>query len=185
VDYAFGRQAEDILTCLMLLFGKNVSSVNVLGKAGAFQGARGDIIMANRLIMPESEEITHIGNEGLTVEYLRQLSVRNVWPGSVLTVKGTLLQDRDLLLYFHKLWQCVSLEMEGSYYARIIAKFRDMEFANENIETRFLYYVSDLPLSPESTLSAKLQIDEGVPPLYATTRAFLKQIVASAAAKKN
>ncbi len=36
----------------------------------------------------------------------------------VLTVPGTLLQDRNLLCFYKKLWNCVALEMEGSYYAR-------------------------------------------------------------------
>ena len=35
IDYAFGRQAGDVLCCLILLFGHAIRSVNVLGKAGA------------------------------------------------------------------------------------------------------------------------------------------------------
>jgi hypothetical protein len=50
IDYAFGKQAEDIIGALILIFGKNIRSVNVLGKAGAFQGKRGDLILATSLV---------------------------------------------------------------------------------------------------------------------------------------
>jgi hypothetical protein len=34
IDYAFGKQAADILSCLILVFGRAIRSVNVMGKAG-------------------------------------------------------------------------------------------------------------------------------------------------------
>lgn len=99
IDYAFGKQAEDIISTLILLFGTNIRSINVLGKAGAFQGARGDIIMARHLVLQDSEDVTHINNAGLSKEGLEQMSGRKVWAGGVLTVKGTLLQNKQLLMY--------------------------------------------------------------------------------------
>ncbi len=45
-------------------------------------------------------------------------------------------------------------------------------------KTRFVYYVSDLPLNPHHNLSASLSPWEGVPPLYAITRAILRRIFA-------
>ncbi len=38
IDYAFGEQAEEIMRSLLLLFGRNVRSINVIGKAGASWG---------------------------------------------------------------------------------------------------------------------------------------------------
>jgi hypothetical protein len=40
IDYAFGRQAGDVLCCLILLFGDAIRSVNVLGKAGSSSSTR-------------------------------------------------------------------------------------------------------------------------------------------------
>jgi len=177
IDYAFGKQAENIISALIYLFGPSLRSVNVLGKAGGFQGSRGDIIMTSHLIMQDTEDVININNEDLTPESLTQLSGRTVWKGGVLTVRGTLLQNRGLLLYFKKLWNCVSLEMEGSFYARKVVKYQELGFLRKDIAMRFLYYVSDLPLCPESNLSSDLSIAEGVPPLYATTRAFLQPIL--------
>ena len=45
-----------------------------------------------------------------------------------------------------------------------------------DIVLRFLYYVSDLPLAHDATLSARLRAIEGVPPLYAITREILTGI---------
>ena len=42
--------------------------------------------------------------------------------GVVLTVLGTLMQNRELLHYYKNLWACIGLEMEGSYYARQIER---------------------------------------------------------------
>jgi len=164
------------MSALIYLFGPSLRSVNVLGKAGSFQGARGDILMASHLVMQDTEDNVNIKNEGLTVQSLEELSGRKVWRGGVLTVRGTLLQNRSLLFYYKKLWDCIGLEMEGSFYAKTVTKFRELNYLRDDIATRFLYYTSDLPLYPESNLSTSMSIQEGVPPLYATTRAFLQQI---------
>jgi hypothetical protein len=67
-------------------------------------------------------------------------------------ILGTILQNGILLNYYKKLWGCVGLEMEGLYYAREIHRYREMGFINPNIASRFAYYISDLPLDPESNL---------------------------------
>lgn len=86
IDYAFGRQAGEVLCCLLLLFGKAIRSVNVLGKAGGLQGKRGDIILATHLILQEDDSITEVRNEGLSVQKLRSLAGgRDVWPGGYAT----------------------------------------------------------------------------------------------------
>lgn len=178
IDYAFGRQAGDVLCCLILLFGHAIRSVNVLGKAGGLQGKRGDIILATHLILQEDDSVTEIRNEGLSVQSLRALAGgRDVWPGGVLTVPGTLLQDRNLLHFYQRLWSCVSLEMEGSYYAGQVNKYKKLAFLRDDLAMRFIYFVSDLPLHTDSNLSQAMRVDEGLPPLYATTRAVLQQIL--------
>jgi len=100
-----------------------------------------------------------------------------VWEGGVLTVAGTVLQDRNLLFFYKRLWDCVSLEMEGSFYAKEVTKFKRLKYLKDDVAMRFIYYVSDLPLDPDSNLSQPMTIEEGVTPLYGTTRAILEQIL--------
>ena len=45
-----------------------------------------------------------------------------------------------------------------------------------NVRSRFLYYVSDLPLSVGTSLATKMTTWEGIPPLYAITRALLQKV---------
>lgn len=177
IDYAFGVQAEDIMGGLVLLFGQRIRSVSVLGKAGALQGRRGDILMPTTLIQQSFDAVYAIAQPGLDAEELRRIHGLPVHHGPVLTVPGTLLQNRELLIFYKQLWRCVGLEMEGSYYARRIARARILGLLRNDIEERFLYYVSDLPLNSEDNLATPLQAWEGIPPLYATTCAVLKPVL--------
>ena len=79
---------------------------------------------------------------------------------------GTLLEDCRLLSFSKKLYGCVSLEMEGSFYARELRRFKKAGLLADNVHLRFLYYVSDTPLGSEQnkTLSQDMSIAEVIPP---------------------
>ena len=94
IDYAFGKQAEELMSALSLLCGQSLASVGVMGKAGGLQGKRGDIIVADYLIHQEDDQQTIIDNTGVDRDALHTLSKRSVWSGGVLTVLGTLLQGK-------------------------------------------------------------------------------------------
>lgn len=181
IDYAFGAQAEQLISALCLLFGESIASVAVMGKAGGLQGKRGDIVVADYLIHQDGDELTLIDNDGVDRDALAQLSNRKVWSGGVLTVLGTLLQDNRLLQYYKKLKGCVSLEMEGSYYAREIMRFKKSGLLSGDLHMRFLYYFSDTPLSTDQTetLSTDLGLSEVIPPQYAVTRELLRLVLAA------
>ena len=185
IDYAFGMQAEQLISALCLVFGESLASVGIMGKAGGLQGSRGDIIVADYLIHFEGDEQTLIDNTGVNREDLHTLSMRTVHEGGVLTVLGTLLQDKRLLNYYKKLYGCVSLEMEGSFYARELGRFKKAGLLSSGVEMRFLYYVSDTPLSIEQTqtLSQDMSIAEVIPPQYAVTKALLRPVLMSKATK--
>lgn len=51
--------------------------------------------------------------------------------------------------------------------------FFNIGLLSENVDTRFLYYVSDIPLDASTSLSTSMSAFEGIPPLYATTRCIL------------
>ena len=177
IDYAFGNQAEDIIGCLILVFGENIRSINIMGKAGALTGNRGDILKANALLMERSDNLYPIPNHHVNAVKLAQDSGRTVHEGSVLTVLGTLLQNKSLLSYYKNFWHCVGLEMEGSFYARQILRAKALTLIPENTELRFLYFVSDLPLQENETLAKDMNPHEFTSPLYAITRSFLHSVL--------
>ena len=177
IDYAFGSQAEDIIGCLILVFGSNIRSINIMGKAGALTGKRGDILQANAVLMERSDNLYPVPNQNVNTAALAKDSGRSVHEGAVLTVLGTLLQNKALLSYYKNFWHCVGLEMEGSFYARQILRARALTLISQNTDLRFLYFVSDLPLQENETLAKDMSPHEFTSPLYAITRSFLRAIL--------
>ena len=181
IDYAFGEQAEDIIQNLILLFGKNIKSVNVMGKAGALLGNRGDILIADAFIEQTEDRFYPLDDySDIGVEDLKlRLPDRDILKGPILTVAGTLLQNRMMLKFYRHLWNCIGLEMEGTYYHRQILEAKQLGVLGEDVVLRYLYYVSDLPLQTGQDLSQGLSAIEGMPPLYAITREILSRILAN------
>jgi len=177
VDYAFGQQAEPIMASLVGLFGRNLRSVNVLGKAGGLVGDRGDVLVAERFIHQEQDRVIAPPID-VDVERLRQrLEGREVFCGPVLTVEGTLLQNDVLLQYYRRLAGCVGLEMEGTWYARQLEEAQSLGMVRDDVQLRFLYYISDLPLAHGQSLAGAMGAHEGIPPLYACTREVLHEVL--------
>ena len=182
VDFAFGQQAEEILATLLYRFGRRVASVNVLGKAGGLVGKRGDVLLPRTLLLQTNDELYRLVNPDLPAAALRELAPEvPVHEGPVLTVAGTLLQDRVLLHYYRRFWRCVGLEMEGSFFARELDSAVATGVVRPDLRARFAYYTSDLPLMAGHTLSEPLSPEVGVPPLYAITRAILRGVFAGLA----
>ena len=176
IDYAFGQQAEPILSSLMYLFGSSIRSINVLGKAGGLVGKRGDALVITRFVEQINEEI-YQPTTACNVERLRsRLPDREVFEGPALTVMGTVLQNETLLRYYERIWGCVGVEMEGAWYCRRLLEAQDLGLINADADLRFVYYISDLPLDAHGTLSAAMTLTEGIPPLYAATREVLTAI---------
>jgi hypothetical protein len=176
IDYAFGEQAEEIMRSLLLLFGRNVRSINVLGKAGALTGSRGDVLAPTAFIEQSNDAFQPLPGEG--PESIARLEAalpgRGVVAGPLLTVGGTLLQNRAMLQFYRRIWGCVGLEMEGIWYLRAVLEAEELGVLRRGAKRRFLYYVSDLPLEAGSSLSERLSPTEGIPPLYAITREVLR-----------
>ncbi|MBL4848229.1 MAG: cyclic nucleotide-binding domain-containing protein [Planctomycetes bacterium] len=180
IDYAFGQQATEILATLLFAFGDKVRSLNVLGKAGGLVGHRGEILLPAAVLLQTNDELYPLPNRDLPGDDLRALAPDiPVHEGPVLTVAGTLLQDRALLHFYRRIWKCVGLEMEGSFFARQLISAIETGVASPDIKTRFVYYTSDVPLDPDETLSESMKPWEGVPPLYAITRGILNRIFQS------
>lgn len=187
IDYAFGEQAEHILRSLLLLFGRNVRSVNLLGKAGALVGNRGDVLVPNGFIEQSGDEYFDLPGAADAMsasavsarEIQSRLVSGSVHLGPMLTVDGTLLQNRDMLRFYRYIWSCIGMEMEGAYYYRQYREAKSTGLIDPDVRAGFYYYVSDIPLEHTANLSARLGPHEGVPPLYAITRQVLATVFSS------
>jgi hypothetical protein len=179
IDYAFGEQAEHVLRSLVLLLHRNIRSVNFLGKAGALTGSRGDILVPSCFIQQIGDEVQEL------IPYSRhslgrlqdQMGVDRVHVGPMVTVEGTLLQNRILLMYYQRLWQAVGIEMEGAYYHHQVAESIRTGLIPADIPQRYFYYVSDLPLGSGHNLSVPMAAAEGIPPLYAISAEVISGIL--------
>lgn len=183
IDYAFGEQAEYVIRNLLMLFGENVRSVNFLGKAGALVGNRGDILAPTAFIEQHSDlfqplppKTLRCGDESCADRLERRLSGGTVHRGPLLTVDGTLLQNRQMLNFYRQIWDVIGMEMEGTHYYRGILESSQLGVIRGDVDFRFFYYVSDLPLQSHANLASPLKRSEGVPPLYAITRHILDEI---------
>jgi hypothetical protein len=99
-----------------------------------------------------------------------------VYEGTMITVLGTSLQNKDILTYFWRSsWKAVGLEMEGAHYQKAIqAASKIRNNIRPDIKLRYAYYASDNPLETGSTLaSGSLGLD-GVKPTYLITLEILK-----------
>ena len=156
MDYAFGEQAYETIDELLKPYKKeiflNVESVSIMGKAGILEGDKGDIMIPNAHINEGTADNYFFENE-LTPEMFEGNDIA-VFGGSMVTVLGTSLQNRDLLKFFHEsTWGVIGLEMEGSHYQKAIQSASKIRKSiPKDVKVRYAYYASDNPLETGSTL---------------------------------
>lgn len=102
----------------------------------------------------------------------------NVFEGPMITVLGTSLQNKDVLIHFlTSTWNAIGLEMEGACYQKAIqAATKIRKSISDKIEVRYAYYASDNPLETGSTLASGSLGTEGVVPTYMITEKTLEKI---------
>lgn len=180
MDYAFGEQAYETIDELLKPFKKdvhlNVESVSIMGKAGILVGGKGDIMIPTAHINEGTGDNYTFENE-LTVEMFEGNDIP-VFGGSMITVLGTSLQNRDLLKFFHdSTWRVIGLEMEGAHYHKAIQSASKIRKSiHPNVKVRYAYYASDNPLETGSTLASGGLGTTGVKPTYLITIKILEQI---------
>ncbi|MDT0642164.1 hypothetical protein RM553_04895 [Zunongwangia sp. F363] len=183
MDYAFGEQAYETMDELLKPYNfeeneihMNVKSISIMGKAGILEGAKGDIMIPTAHLFEGTADNYPFQNE-LTKESLEGNGI-NVVDGSMITVLGTSLQNRDILKFFHdSTWNVSGLEMEGAHYQKAIqAASRLRGNIDEDVKVRYAYYASDNPLETGSTLASGGLGTTGVKPTYLITEKILEQI---------
>jgi hypothetical protein len=183
MDYAFGEQAYETIDELLKPYKKNgddiylkVESISIMGKAGILEGGKGDIMIPSAHIFEGTADNYPFENE-LKKEDLEGQGI-NVYEGSMITVLGTSLQNKDILKFFHNsTWQVIGLEMEGAHYQKAIqAASKVRGSIGKDVKVRYAYYASDNPLETGATLASGGLGTTGVKPTYLITRTILEQI---------
>ena len=183
MDYAFGEQAYETIDELLKPVKANgekvhlnVESVSIMGKAGILEGGKGDIMIPSAHIFEGTADNYPFKNE-LRKSDLEGQGV-NVYEGSMITVLGTSLQNKEILkFFFNSTWNVIGLEMEGAHYQKAIqAASRVRGSINPKVKVRYAYYASDNPLETGSTLASGGLGTSGVKPTYLITRKILQQI---------
>ena len=183
MDYAFGEQAYETLDELLKpvkVNGKkvhlNVKSISIMGKAGILEGCKGDVMIPSAHIFEGTADNYPFKNE-LTKNDLVDCGV-DVYEGTMITVLGTSLQNKEILKFFkNSTWNVIGLEMEGAHYQKAIqAASKVRGNINEDVKVRYAYYASDNPLETGSTLASGGLGTSGVKPTYVITNKILEQI---------
>ena len=183
MDYAFGEQAYETMDELLKPYRYeenevhlNVDSVSIMGKAGILDGGKGDIMIPSAHLFEGTADNYPFYNE-LKKEDLEGNGIKVV-DGSMITVLGTSLQNRDILKFFQEsTWDVVGLEMEGVHYQKAIQSASRLRGnIKENVKVRYAYYASDNPLETGSTLASGGLGTTGVKPTYLITEKILEQI---------
>ena len=183
-DYAFGEQAFEIMDELLRPFEVNgqerklnVKSISIMGKAGMLTGEKGDIMIPTSHIFEATADNYPFEN-ALKLEDFQDNELK-AFEGSMVTVLGTSLQNKDILSYFmNTSWKSIGLEMEGAHYQKAIqvaSKIR--HHINEDLFLCYAYYASDNPLETGSTLSSGGLGLTGVKPTYLITLRILEKIL--------
>lgn len=183
MDYAFGEQAYETMDELLKPYNfeeneihLNASSISIMGKAGILDGGKGDIMIPSAHLFEGTADNYPFNNELKKSDFVE--SQIKVVDGSMITVLGTSLQNKDILRFFQEsTWNVVGLEMEGAHYQKAIqaaSKLRGN--IDENVKVRYAYYASDNPLITGSTLASGGLGTTGVKPTYLITEKILEQI---------
>ncbi len=179
MDYAFGAQAFEVMDCLLNPLSEtpmvkmNVASISIMGKAGILSGNKGDIMLATAHVIEGSSDNYMFENDLDRNDFDEDIKV---YTGPMVTVLGTSLQNRDMLLRFQSSWNNIGLEMEGGHYQRAISAAIIKRHISREVKVRYAYYASDNPLVSGQTLAAGEMGPEGIRPTYMVTKVILEKI---------
>ena len=183
MDYAFGEQAYESIDELLKPYNKNgrkhflnVESISIMGKAGILDGGKGDLMIPSAHIFEGTADNYPFKNELCEADF-KGYGLK-VFEGTMVSVLGTSLQNKDILKFFYEsTWNVIGLEMEGVHYQKAIQSASKIRKSiNKEVKVRYAYYASDNPLQTGSTLASGGLGTTGVKPTYLITDKILEQI---------
>ncbi|GAB6144929.1 DUF6909 family protein [Desulfocicer niacini] len=182
MDYAFGAQAFELMEQLLKpgedstgRWPLNLASISIMGKAGILTGEKGDIMLATAHVLEGTSDNYLFNNDLDPEDFEPGIAIHK---GTMATVLGTSLQNKDVLEMFRSDWNAVGLEMEGGHYHKAINASVIKGNILLDVPVRYAYYASDNPLVSGNTLAAGAMGMEGIRPTYMITMVILKKIMA-------
>ncbi len=176
-DYAFGEQAYELMDELLKTqLGQQLESISIMGKAGIMKGKKGDIMVPTAHIFEGTSDNYPFYND-LSSEDFSDSKIATL-EGTMITVLGTSLQNKDILTYFcRSSWKVIGIEMEGVHYQKAIQSAMHIrQTVRPDVKLRYAYYASDNPLETGSTLASGSLGQVGVVPTYTITQKILEKI---------
>jgi hypothetical protein len=186
VNYPLGLGAYNVLREIAVSVG-SLRGVYLLGKAATLNGTIGDIMIPNVVYEEHSENTYWLDN---------CFSFNSVAPflvyGSALdnqravTVRGTFLQNRGYLDFYHRESFTV-VEMEAGPYLNALFEAAEssrypvrenINFTKLPFDLGVLHYASDTPYTQARTLGARGLSYYGMDSTYASSVAILRRILA-------
>jgi len=181
MDYAFGAQAFELMEQLLKPgedpsgnWPLNLASISIMGKAGTLTGEKGDIMLATAHVLEGTSDNYLFANDLTSDDFDAGITVHR---GTMATVLGTSLQNKDVLGMFQSDWNAVGLEMEGGHYHKAINASVIKGNILPGVPVRYAYYASDNPLMTGNTLAAGAMGMEGIRPTYMITMVILEKIM--------
>jgi hypothetical protein len=185
VDYPLGMAAYQLLSQVNSSVG-SIRGVYVIGKAATLNGRVGDVMIPNVVYDEHSQNTFLFRNVFTADDVAPYLLVNSVFDNQkAVTVRGTLLQNRDFMGLFYKEGY-TDIEMEAGPYLSAIyeniypRRYPVNEIVNLFINARYdigiLHYASDTPYSKRKALLSESLSYRGVDSTYACSIAVLRRI---------
>ncbi len=186
INYPLGMGAYNILRQLALSV-ESLRGVYLLGKAATLNGSIGDVMISNMVYDEHSQNTYWLDNCFRFISIAPFLVYGSALDNQrAVTVKGTFLQNRSYLDFYHRESFTV-VEMEAGPYLNALYETTESQRypVDENINfTRLpfdfglIHYASDTPYTQARTLGARGLSYYGMDSTYASSVAILRRIFA-------
>jgi hypothetical protein len=194
IDYPLGMAAYHIFSQVSTAVGR-ILGVYILGKAATLNGRVGDVMIPN-VVYDEHSRNSYLFRNCFTAQDVgAYLNFGTVFDNQkAVTVRGTMLQNRDFMHVFYEEGY-TDIEMEAgpylsSLYEDIYPKRYPINeivnlFINAPYDIGLIHYASDTPISKRQSLLSKSLSYFGVDATYATSLAVLNRILDQEVARQH
>ncbi len=172
IGNTFGSQSHDIIKPIIMMLGKKIRSMNILGKCGGLIGKKGDLMISTKQFLDKTHDVVSNNLGNINYDKLKNMVKTNIHEGAFLTVTGTILQNVFLLNYYKIIMGCIGVEMQGYYFNREFENSIKHMLVKENFIMRCFYYVINLPNENKKYEKEKSEhfIEEGIGVLNETQK---------------
>lgn len=193
IDYPLGMAAYHIFSQVSTAVDR-ILGVYILGKAATLNARVGDVMIPN-VVYDEHSRNSYLFRNCFTAQDVAPfLSYGTVFDNQkAVTVRGTILQNRDFMHVFYEEGY-TDIEMEaGPYLSGIYEdiypkRHPDNEivnlFINAPYDIGLIHYASDTPISRRQTLLSKSLSYFGVDATYAASVAVLRRVLSQEIARR-